>query len=106
MNIYRLRTLCTEIYKTLNSLNPLCMKEIFQFQENKRSVRQQNINNLTIKTSRRSTFGSNSLSPLGPKVWNTLPFHLKCSESLATFKNMIKKWNGSKCCCNICQKIS
>ena len=35
MNIYRLRTLCTEIYKTLNSLNPLYMKEIFQFQEKK-----------------------------------------------------------------------
>ena len=82
------------------------MKDIFQFQENKRSVRQQNINNLTIKTFRTSTFGSNSLSSLGPKVWNTLPFHLKCSESLTTFKNMIKKWNGSKSCCNICQKIS
>ena len=44
------------------------MKEIFQFQENRRSVRKQNINNLTIKTFRTSTFGSNSLSSLGPKV--------------------------------------
>ena len=78
------------------------MKEIFQFQENRTSVRQQNINNLTIKTFRTS----NALSSLGPKVWNTLPFHLKCSESLTTFKNMIKKMEWLKCCFNICQKIS
>ena len=60
INIYRLRTLCTEINKTLNSLNSLYMKEIFQFQENRKSVRQWNINNLTIKTFRTSTFGTNS----------------------------------------------
>ena len=41
MNVYRLRNLCVEIYKTINKLNPEFMKNIFQVKENKRVVREQ-----------------------------------------------------------------
>ena len=39
----------------------------------------------------------------GPKIWNFLPFHVKTSENLKTFKNIIKNWNSSTCNCKVCQ---
>ena len=104
MSIYRLRSLCIEVFKTINELNPSFMKDIFQLRINGRPVRTQNINNLTVETRQTVTFGTNSISYLGPKIWNNLPYHLKCSESLVDFKRMIKKWNGSKCLCDECSK--
>ena len=41
MNVYRLRNLCVEIYKTINKLNPEFMNNIFKAKENKRVVREQ-----------------------------------------------------------------
>ena len=80
------------------------MKHIFQLKINGRPVRIQNTNNLTVETGQTVTFGTNSISSLGPKIWNNLPYHLKCSESIIDFKRMIKKWNGSKCPCDECSK--
>ena len=39
MNVRRLRTLCVEIYKTLNDLNPSFMNNIFKLKINGREVR-------------------------------------------------------------------
>ena len=39
----------------------------------------------------------------GPKIWNFLPCHVKTSENLKTFKNIIKNWNSSTCNCKVCQ---
>ena len=97
MSIYRLRSLCIEVFKTINELNPSFMKDIFQLRINGRPVRTQNINNLTVETRQTVTFGTNSISYLGPKIWNNLPYHLKCSESLVDFKRMIRK-------CDECSK--
>ena len=81
----RLRSLCIEVFKTINDLNPSFMKDIFQLRISGRPVRMQHRNNLTVKTRKTVTFGTNSISSLGPKIWNSLPPHLKCSESLVAF---------------------
>ena len=78
-------------------MNPVYMKDIFQFRSNDRLARSQNIYNLC---------GTNSLSSLGPKIWNNLPSHLKSAESLEDFKTVIKKWNGNECSCSICKYTS
>ena len=102
MNINRLRSLCIEIYKTINGLNPSFMKNIFRIKENNRPVRSNNANNLELKITKTITFGTNSLSSLGPKIWNSLPYHLKYSKNISTFKQMIKNWDGCKCQCDDC----
>ena len=104
MSINRVRTLCIEIFKTINNLNPPFMKDIFQLRITDRPVRAQNTNNLKVETRKTVAFGTNSISSLGPKIWNNLPYHLKCSESLAFFKQIIKKWDGTKCLCDKCNK--
>ena len=69
------------------------MKDIFQFRSNDRLARSQNIYNLKVPAVNSTRFGTNSLSSLGPKIWNNLPSHLKSAESLEDFKTVIKKWN-------------
>ena len=105
VSVKRLKVLCTEIYKTLKNLNPPYMRDIFQFVENNRPVRSYNLNNLSFPKKRSHRFGTNSLTALGPKIWNNLPAHMKASENLEIFKKMMKKWNGINCCCEVCKKF-
>ena len=48
MNVRRLRTLCLEIYKTFNDLNPSFMNNIFILKINDREVRDKYKLNLNI----------------------------------------------------------
>ena len=97
MSVNTLRNLCVEIYKTINKLNPEFMNNIFKVKENKRLVREQYKLNLETPEWNQVTFGEKSLEVYGPKVWNSLPFHIKTSENLIQFKNLIKNWNGNSC---------
>ena len=102
MTVQRLRFLCIEIYKTINDLNPEYMKDIFIRQDTIRQRRKQNENNLKVPRKNTVKFGANSLSSLGPKIWNSLPSHIKNAKNLDTFKTLIKVWDGIKCKCNFC----
>ena len=71
MNVKRLRFLCVEIYKTINNLNPSFMKQIFEFRETNRNVREKYRLNLNIPNYNQVTFGKKSLRIFGPKIWNS-----------------------------------
>ena len=45
--------------------------------------------------------GTESLSFLGPKIWELVSEDAKQSVSLEVFKNKIKKWVPSKCPCRL-----
>ena len=104
MSVNRLRNLCVEIYKTINKLNPEFMNNIFKVKENKRLVREQYKLNLETPEWNQVTIGTNILKVYGPKVWNSLPFHIKTSENLIQFKSLIKNWNDNSCSCAVCTK--
>ena len=104
MNVTRLRSLCIEIFKTLNNINPVLMNEIFELRKTKRAVRNQYNLNLEVPIINQVTFGPKSIRYLGPKIWNSLPFHIKSSERLTTFKRIIKNWDTVSCKCPICQR--
>ena len=76
MNVCGLRSLCTEIFKTLNSINPAFMKEIFELRKTNRGVRNQCKLNLEVPIINQETFGAKSSRYLGPKIWNSLPFYI------------------------------
>ena len=61
MNVGRLRTLCVEIYKTLNDLNPGFMNNIFKLKIHGREVRDEYKLNLDIPRWNQRTFGYKSL---------------------------------------------
>ena len=47
--------------------------------------------------------GTESLSFLGPKIWDLVPLELKQLESLEVFKLKIKKWIPFECPCRFCR---
>ena len=89
-------------YKTINSLNPGFVKNLFKVCETNRAQREQYKLNLEIQKSNQFSFGTNSLLIQVPRAWNALPFHNKSKENLQTFKYVMKLWGRSKCSCNIC----
>ena len=96
MNVNRLRLLCIEIYKTVNNLNPKFMRDLLSLRETSRLIREKYMLNLNIPVHNQVTSGSKSLRVFGPKVWNSLPYHIKSSENLESFKMVIKHWNGKR----------
>ena len=97
MELYRLRYLCIEIYKAINNTNPSFMKQIFQLRETNRTVRNQYKINFNVPKVNQVSYGEKSLRYYGPKICNSLPFHVKASENLKSFKDIIKNWNGRRC---------
>ena len=58
MNVYRLKVLCTEIYKSLNSFSPVFIKDIFKPNTSTRSLRAQQQHNLKTPSPNQTTFGT------------------------------------------------
>ena len=104
VNVWNLRNLCKEIFKGLNDLNPVSLKEIFFLKESNRLVREKYKLNLQITKINQVRFGTKSLRGLGPKIWSTLPYHIKISENIDILKKTIKNWNGVEHKCLLCQK--
>ena len=85
-----------------NQLNPDFMQKLFKVWKTNRAQTEQYKLNLEIPKSYQVSFGTKSLCIQGPRVWNTLPFHIKSKENLKAFKYVITFLDRSKCSCNIC----
>ena len=98
MVVKRLRVLAIEIFKTLNSLNPSYMKDIFS----PKNVSKIHPNNIAVKSHQTAKYGDKSLTCLGPKIWNSLPEYIKAENCYKKFKEFIDTWMGPICNCYIC----
>ena len=47
-------------------------------------------------------YGRESLKYEGAKLWNSLENFIKESQTLYSFKEMVKKWPGICCSCSTC----
>ena len=103
MKVNRLRSLCIEIYKSINNINPTYMNEIFKLRKTSRAVCSNRKLNLDVPTINQVSFGDKSLRYYGPNIRSSLPFHIKSSENLEAFQNIIKNWNNVSCKCKVCQ---
>ena len=103
MKVNRLKSLCIEIYKLINNINPTYMNEIFKLRKISRAVCSNYKLNLDVPTINQVSFGGKSLRYYGPKIWDLLSFHIKSSENLETFVDIIKNWNDVSCKCKVCQ---
>ena len=97
----QLRTLPTEIYKSLTDVNPDFMKNYFSIKEIPYSLR--NGSALKIPSARSTYYGINSIHLCAYLLWNKLPNSLKKSESLPKFKHKIKTIGKIDCSCTICR---
>ena len=61
------------MYKTINDIKPLFMKNIFEVKTSSRPLRNEYKSNLVVPRPNQVTFRTNSLRSLGPRIWNILP---------------------------------
>ena len=97
-----IQVLATELYKFVNCLSPKLASDCLK------------LNNMTVYNTRnRCSFysrpvrtvvhGTESLSQLGPKIWELVPSDMKNFSSLTAFKKAIKQWKPDACPCRICR---
>ncbi len=102
--IKRLKSMATEVYKTLHNLNPKYMQSLIEVKtDTNYDFRSSTI--LKQPAFNGITYGLNSYRYKAPKIWNSLPNNIKNAVSLVQFKNMIKSWEGPKCYCSMCSRF-
>ena len=103
MKASRLQSLCVEIYASINAINPSFMNEIFRLRVTNRIVRSQYRLDLDIPRVNQVSSANKSIRSFGPKIWNSLPPHIKSCENLETFERVIKNWDVLTCNCRVCK---
>ena len=98
-----IQVLAREIYKTVNGLAPTIMNSIFEIKNIESNLR--NKNNFKSRRIDSVRCGIDSLTYLGPKIWNIVPEDIKKSKSLNFFKTKIKKWIQGDCPCRLCRQF-
>ena len=94
-----LQILATEMFKVYNNIALPIVTEIF----NKRNPNQQlrHTSHFSIPSVRSAYNGSESLSFLGPKIWDIVSTELKEVKTLNTFKSGLKNWWPQNCQCRL-----
>ena len=95
-----IQKLAIEIYKVLHGFSLPILNDIFvplsrpyNFRRND-TLQRRRVNSIRHDTE--------SVSFLGPKIWDLVPSDIKLSQSLSIFKRKIKKWVPLQCPCWLC----
>ena len=96
-----LRILVTEIFKIKRKLAPKIMSDVFQFSIPTYALR--NTREFVSRNVRTTTYGTETISVLGPKLWAMLPDDIKNANNLTEFKRKIKAWYPESCPCRLCK---
>ena len=95
-----LRVLVTEMFKVKIGLGPKILNEVFDFVKPLYNLRNDKTKSYNVHTVR---YGTETLSYLGPKIWNSLDENYRNAKSLEEFKRKIKSWIPQTCPCRLCK---
>ena len=95
-----LQELAIEIFKVLNGLSPKFMEEVFSVKRNIKFCSKFIFNSRNIRT---VLYGTETISYIGPKLWQMIPSDIRDSKTAQEFKRKIKKWKPDKCPCRLCK---
>ena len=78
-------------YKALNNLAPPYLTDLLQHHRPSRCLRSADLNLLKpITKSTHRTLGDRAFAIAAPTLWNSLPIHIRNSDSLNTYKKLLK----------------
>ena len=92
-----LQTLATEMFKVYKNLSPAVIADLFHVRQNNYNLRHNSY--FAIPNVKSAYHGTESLSNLGPRIWNLLPDKLKQLVDTHAFKKEMKKWKLENCPC-------
>ena len=96
-----LQILAVEMFKIKNRLAPQPMQDLFKEKVNQYDLRNKKAwegNNI-----RTVIYGSETVTFMGPKIWELVPTEIKNSNNLIEFKKKIKSWKPQGCPCRLCK---
>ena len=96
-----IQRLAIEMFKFYKGLSPPLMANIFKRKENHYILR--NASDFSRPIVKSVYHGTESISFLGPKIWDILPETLKNIENLEHFKKEVKTWKPDNCPCRLCK---
>ena len=77
-------------FKTLNDLAPYCLTSLLLKYQPARLLHSSNRLLLQVPSVNTVAYGHHSFSYYAPIIWNSLPDHIKNSESVSTFQQCLK----------------
>ena len=95
------QTLATEMLKVYRNLSPAIIADLFHVRQNNYNLRHDPY--FVISNVKSVYYGRESLSNLGPTIWNLVPDKLKQLVDIHAFKKEIKKWKPENCPCRLCK---
>ena len=102
IHIRNIQRLAIEMFRFYNGLSPPLMNNIFKLKaENSYKLRQ--VFEFSRPMVKSMYHGTESISYLGPKIWDIPPEKLKNIDNLEHFKKEIKTWASDNCPCRLCK---
>ena len=98
-----LQVLVTEMYKVQNNCSPEIMNKVFPTNEPIYEYDLRNTSNFAARPIKTVRYGSESLSYLGPRLWNILPDEYKKIQCVKDFKAKIRSWVPENPHCRLCK---
>jgi len=85
--IYKLSVLT---YKALHTGQPCYLADLVELYRPSRALRSTNSHLLAVPSCPKCSFASRAFCVSSPNNWNSLPLHIRSSDSLATFQSRLK----------------
>ena len=95
-----IQILAVELYKVINDLAPDIMMEVFAKKQSSKYCTGFPFQSRNVRS---VSYGMDTLSFLGPKIWSIVPIEIKEATSLREFKNKIEGWRPVECPCKLCK---
>ena len=78
------------VFKALNGLVPQYLTELLHIHAPARALRSANQLLLDVPKTRLKTKGDRAFAAAAPRLWSTLPWHIRSTESIEAFKSSLK----------------
>ena len=92
LSVYKrcIKNLAIQLYKVRQGTAPGYITELFSVQDSGYTMRDNH--RMVLPDFNTISYGKNSFSYMGAKVWNSIPVAIKNSVSLSTFKSALTGW--------------
>ena len=96
-----IQKLALEMYRVKHRIAPKIICELFNEANIPYNLRQDvSFRSYNVKT---VLYGTETLSYLGPKIWNLVPSNIRDCATEPIFRQKIKKWKPDRCPCRLCK---
>ena len=96
-----IQKLALEMYRVKHRIAPKIICELFNEANVPYKLRQDvSFRSYNVKT---VLYGTETLSYLGPKIWNLVPSNIRDCATEPIFRKKIKKWKPDRCPCRLCK---